>query len=150
MKLAIGCDHGAYEEKAALVTYLKEKGYEVTDFGTFGPESVDYPDFVRPVAEAVSKKESDFGIVLCGTGIGASITANKYHGIRCALVYDPEIAKITREHNNTNVLAMGGRTTSIEVMKQIVDNWLETPFSNDQRHIRRIDKISEIEKEQGR
>ena len=147
MKIAIGADHGAYQEKELLIKHLEKQGYEVVDYGTNSDESVDYPDFAGPVALSVSNQSSDFGIVMCGTGIGASITANKYPGIRCALVYDPEIAKVTREHNDSNVLALGGRVTPIEDMYQIVDNWLATLFTNDERHLRRINKLKTIEEE---
>ncbi len=147
MKISIGADHGAFKEKELLVKHLKELGYEVVDYGTDSEASVDYPDFAGPVAQSISDHESDFGIVMCGTGIGASITANKYPGVRAALVYDPEIAKITREHNDSNVLALGGRVTPIEDMYKIVDSWLATPFTHDARHERRINKLTKIEEE---
>ncbi len=148
MKIAIGADHGAFDKKAVIVKHLKSLGHEVIDFGTNSSASVDYPDFAGPAAEAVANQQADLGIVMCGTGIGASITANKVSGIRCALVYDPKVAKITREHNDSNVLALGGRITPVETMLEIVDNWLVTPFSHDQRHEQRIAKVAALEKEQ--
>lgn len=145
MKVSIGCDHGAYEFKEKAVKHLEEKGYEVIDFGTNSPDSVDYPDFAAPAAAAVVDGQADLGIVMCGTGIGASIAANKVKGVRCALVSDAETAKVTREHNDSNVLALGARNTDEDVLFAIIDNWLSEPFSNDERHIRRINKISELE-----
>ncbi len=148
MEVALACDHGAFEHKEALKKHLEDKGYTVKDFGPFIEESVDYPDTVYPACKYVSKHPDTLGIVMCGTGIGASIVANKVKGIRCALVYDVEVAKITREHNNSNVLASGGRLVSVEKMLEIADMWLSTPFSEDARHQRRIDKITKGEGEQ--
>lgn len=148
MEVALACDHGAFEHKEALKKYLTDKGYTVKDFGPFKEESVDYPDTVYPACEYVSQHPESLGIVMCGTGIGASIVANKVKGIRCALVYDVEVAKTTREHNNSNVLASGGRLVSVEKMIEIADMWLSTPFSEDARHQRRIDKITKVEGEQ--
>lgn len=147
MKIALACDHGAFTHKEALKKHLEEKGYEVIDFGTCSEDSMDYPDTVYPAAKAVAHHDADYGIVMCGTGIGASIVANKVHGIRCSLVNDVKLAAITREHNNSNVLAMGGRVVSIEEMLEIADTWLTTPFSFGVRHIQRINKIAEIEEE---
>lgn len=144
-KIAVGCDHAAYEFKEKAVAYLKKKGYQVEDFGTYSEESVDYPDYIYPAVKSVSESKNDIGIVMCGSGIGASITANKVKDIRAALVYDPEIAKITREHNNSNVLVLGPRFTKDEVLFEIMDNWLSTDFSNDPRHNRRIEKLAEVE-----
>lgn len=145
LTIAVATDHGGFEMKEKLKGYLEKWGYEVMDFGAFDPDSVDYPDTVYPAAKAVASKDADLGIVLCGTGIGASITANKVKGIRCALINDVALAQVTREHNDSNVLAMGGRVIDEETMVQIVSRWLTTPFSNDERHQRRIDKISKIE-----
>ena len=147
MKIAIGADHGAYQHKEVLKKWLEENNYEVIDFGAFSEQSSDYPDFAYPTAKAVAKNEADLGIVMCGTGIGASIVANKVNGIRCALIQDPKIAKITREHNNSNVLAMGARVIDQETMLEVAKAWLETAFSGEERHCVRIDKIKEIEKE---
>ena len=147
MKIAIGCDHGAIEYKDKLVKELKDKGYQVKDFGCYDTNSVDYPDYSKLVAKAVSNNEYDKGIVLCGTGIGVSIVANKFDNIRCALVNDPEVAIITREHNDSNVLAMGARVIDYDTCLKITNNWLETKFTNEKRHIDRINKIKEIENE---
>ena len=145
MKIAIGCDHGAYEYKEALLKDLKEQGHDVKDFGCYDEKSVDYPDYSVLVANAVSNNEYDKGIVLCGTGIGVSIVANKVKGIRCALVNDPEVAIITRQHNDSNVLAMGARVIDYDTCLKITNNWLNTEFSNDERHINRINKVKQIE-----
>lgn len=145
LTIALATDHGGFEHKQVLKVLLEKWGYEVMDFGTFDTESADYPDSVYPAAKAVAAKDADLGIVFCGTGIGASITANKVKGIRCALVNDLSIAQITREHNDSNVLAMGGRLIDEETMIKIVSRWLTTPFSMEERHQRRIDKIEKIE-----
>ena len=146
MKIAIGCDHGGYDMKEALVAYLREQGHEVKDFGSYDTKSIDYPDYAIPPAESVARGEFERGIVICTTGIGASISANKVKGIRCALVTDEFSAKMTREHNDTNVLALGAHVTTIIRAKGIVDIWLNEPFSHGERHQRRIDKISAYEK----
>ena len=146
MKLAIGCDHGGFDLKEALVAYLREEGHEVKDFGSYDKSSIDYPDYVFPVAEGVAGGAFERGIVICTTGIGVSIAANKVHGIRCALVTDEYSAKMTREHNDTNMLALGANVTTIVRAKGIVDIWLDEPFSQGERHQRRIDKISAYEK----
>jgi len=148
MKIALACDHGAYLHKEAIKEELIKRGIEVIDFGGFSCDSIDYPDTVYPAAKAVANHEADLGIVMCGTGIGASIVANKVNGIRCALVFDEETASITRQHNDSNVLAMGGRLVSIEKAVSIALHWLSSDFSNDPRHLRRIHKISIIEEEQ--
>ena len=146
MKLAIGCDHGGFDMKEALVAYLREEGHEVKDFGSYDKSSIDYPDYAIPVAEGVARGEFERGIVICTTGIGVSISANKVLGIRCALVTDEYSAKMTREHNDTNVLALGANVTTVVRAKGIVDIWLEEAFSHGERHQRRIDKISAYEK----
>ena len=147
MKIAVACDHGGYDYKEIVKDLLLEMGYEVKDFGCPSTQSVDYTDFAAPCAKAVASKEYDRGIVICGTGIGVSITANKVKGIRCALCSDPVSAQLTRLHNDSNMLAMGARIIGVEMMKEIVRVWVETPFSEDERHIRRIKKISELENE---
>ena len=147
MKIAIGCDHGALALKNALVSHLQEKGYEVTDFGTNTLDSCDYPDFAAAAAMAVADGRCDRGIVLCTTGIGVSIAANKVKGIRCALLSDLMTARMTREHNDTNMMALGAGVVGQMLALQIVDTWLETPFSQDARHQRRIDKITALEQE---
>lgn len=147
MKIAIASDHGALDLKNKLVAHLEAKGYEVKDFGTHTYDSCDYPDFAAPAARAVAAGECDKGIVVCTTGIGVSIAANKVNGIRCALLSDIMSARLTRLHNNTNMMAMGAAVVGEGLAKEIVDTWLETPFSGDARHQRRIDKVMAIEAE---
>ncbi len=148
MKIAIGCDHGGYVLKPEIMAYLKKEGYEIIDFGTDNDrDSVDYPDYGRRVAIAVRNKEADLGILMCGTGIGISIAANKVPGIRCALVADTFSAHATREHNDANIIAMGGRTIGAGLAVDIVDAFLTAEFSRGERHQKRIDKITAIEKE---
>ena len=146
MKIAIGCDHGALNLKQVLITHLKEKGFEIQDFGTHSLDSCDYPDFAGPAALAVAKGECDRGIVLCTTGIGVSIVANKVKGIRCALLNDVVSARMTREHNDTNMMALGAGVVEQSLALKIVDIWLETEFSGGERHQRRIDKVMALEK----
>ena len=141
MKIAIACDHGALALKNNLRDYLTGKGYEVTDFGTHTLDSCDYPDYVKPAAEAVAGGQCDRGIVLCSTGIGVSIAANKVRGIRCALLSDLMSARLTREHNDTNMMAMGAFIVGEALAKEIVDIWLTTEFSQGERHARRIAKL---------
>ena len=145
MKISIGCDHGALDLKNILVAYLTKKGYEVKDFGTYTADSCDYPEFAEAAAKAVASGECDRGIVLCTTGIGVSITANKAKGVRCALLTDTMTARLTREHNDTNMMALGAGVVGQLLALQIVDTWLETPFSNEARHQRRIDKLMAVE-----
>ena len=145
MKIAIGCDHGALDLKNAVIAHLEKKGFEIKDFGTNSLQSCDYPDFVAPAAQAVAKGECEKGIVLCSTGIGVSIAANKVKGIRCALLSDLMSAKLTREHNDTNMMAMGAFIVGKALALQIVDTWLTTEFSQGERHQRRIDKITALE-----
>ena len=145
MKISIGCDHGALALKDVLVAHLTKKGYEVKDFGTYTAASCDYPEFAAAAARAVASGECDKGIVLCTTGIGVSITANKIKGIRCALLSDVMSARMTREHNDTNMMALGAGVVGQLLALQIVDTWLETPFSGDERHQRRIDKLMACE-----
>ena len=145
MKLAIGCDHGALELKNAVKAHLEEKGYEVKDFGTYTTASCDYPEFAGAAARAVASGECEKGIVLCTTGIGVSITANKVKGIRCALLSDVLSAKMTRLHNDTNMMAMGAGIVGKNLALEIVDTWLETEFSGEERHQRRIDKLMALE-----
>ena len=146
MKIAIGCDHGALDLKNKVIAHLTAKGYEVVNFGTDTLDSCDYPDFAAPAAKAVASGECEKGIVLCTTGIGVSICANKVDGIRCALLSDVKSAEMTRLHNDTNMMAMGAGIVSEELAMQIVDKWLDTPFSNEPRHQRRIDKLMQLEK----
>ena len=146
MKIAIGCDHGALALKNKLVSHLQKKGYDVCDFGTHTSESCDYPVYAAAAARAVASGECDRGIVLCTTGIGISIAANKIDGIRCALLHDPESARLTRLHNNTNMMALGAGVTGEILALAIVDTWLGTEFSGDARHQRRIDLMMALEK----
>ena len=146
MKIAIGCDHGALALKNVLIPHLEKQGYEVKDFGTYSLDSCDYPDFAAPAAQAVAGGECEKGIVLCTTGIGVSITANKVKGIRCALLSDVMSARMTREHNDTNMMAIGAGVVGQMLALEIVDTWLGTEFSNEARHQRRIDKMMALEK----
>ena len=146
MKIAIGCDHGALNLKNKLVSYLEGKGFDVKDFGTYTNASCDYPEFAAAAARAVASGECEKGIVLCTTGIGVSISANKIDGIRCALLSDVWSAKMTRLHNDTNVMALGAGVVGENLALEIVDTWLGTEFSGDERHQRRIDKMMAIEK----
>lgn len=144
MKIAIASDHGGYDYKQELIPYIQSLGHQVLDLGCHGPASVDYPDYGIPCAQAVARGEADRGVVICGTGIGISISANKVPGIRCALCTDPVMARLTREHNDANMLAMGGRIIGIELAKGIVQVFLSTEFSGG-RHKTRIDKIAQYE-----
>ena len=146
MKIAIGCDHGALALKNTVVEHLTKKGYEVKDFGTYTADSCDYPDFAAAAAKAVAAGECDKGIVLCTTGIGVSISANKVDGIRCALLSDVWSAKMTRLHNDTNVMAIGAGVVGQMLALEIIDTWLGTEFSGEARHQRRIDKVMALEK----
>ena len=145
MKIAIGCDHGALALKNTVKAHLEKKGYEVCDYGTYTLDSCDYPDFAEKAAKAVASGECEKGIVMCTTGIGISIAANKVKGIRCALLHDTWSAKMTREHNDTNMMAMGAAIVGEMLGLQIVDTWLGTEFSGEAKHQRRIDKITAIE-----
>ncbi|MDD6796423.1 MAG: ribose 5-phosphate isomerase B [Clostridiaceae bacterium] len=144
MKIALGADHGGFELKEEIKKYLETSGYEVEDFGTYSTESCDYPDIALPVAEAVAAKEFEFGILICGTGIGIGISANKVPGIRAALCSDTFSAHATREHNNANILTMGQRVVGPGLAIDIVKTFLNSEFQGD-RHIKRINKITAIE-----
>ena len=139
--IAIGSDHGGFRLKQVIMKHLESRGEEYYDFGTYSEESCDYPDYGRAVAEAVANGRFERGILICGTGIGISITANKVHGIRAALCGDCFSAEATRQHNDANILALGARVVGEGLALKIVDTFLDTPFSNDERHIRRIAKI---------
>ena len=145
MKISIGCDHGAIDLKNIVVEHLTKKGYEVADFGTYTTASCDYPEFAEAAARAVASGECEKGIVLCTTGIGVSITANKVKGIRCALLHDVASARLTREHNDTNMMALGAALTEESLALEIVDTWLGTEFSQGERHVRRIEKMMAYE-----
>lgn len=146
MKIAIGCDHGALALKEKIVAHLNRQGHEVSDFGTYTADSCDYPDFAVAAARAVADGRCERGIVLCTTGIGVSISANKIDGIRCALLSDSWTAKMTRLHNDTNMMAMGAGVVGENLALEIVDTWLNTEFSGEARHQRRIDKLMALEK----
>ena len=146
MKIAIGCDHGALNLKNKMVAHLEAKGFEVKDFGTYTNASCDYPEFAAAAAKAVASGECEKGIVLCTTGIGVSISANKVDGIRCALLSDVWSAKMTRLHNDTNMMALGAGVVGENLALEIADTWLSTEFSGDERHQRRIDKVMALEK----
>ena len=145
MKIALGCDHGGWELKNIIEGVLKSLDIEVVDMGTGNEDSVDYPDYGEKVAKAVSHGEVDRGIAVCGTGIGMSIVANKYPGVRAALCHDSFTARMSRLHNDSNVLVLGGRVTGREVAVEMLKQWLATPFEGG-RHKRRLDKIDHIEK----
>ena len=147
MKIAVACDHGAFDLKNKVVAALTAKGHEVKDFGTYSKDSCDYPDFAGPAAKAVASGEFDKGIVLCTTGIGVPITANKVKGIRCALLSDVASARMTRLHNDTNMMAVGAGIVGEILAMEIIDTWLGTQFSGEPRHQRRIDKMMAYEAE---
>lgn len=147
MKIALACDHGAFDLKQKVAAHLTEKGYEVVDFGTHSKDSCDYPDFAGPAAKAVAAGQCEKGVLLCTTGIGVSITANKVKGIRCALLSDLMSAELTRLHNDTNMMALGAGVVGENLALAIVDKWLTTPFSGEARHQRRIDKMMALENE---
>ena len=146
MKIALGSDHGGYELKEYIKTVIEKMGHEYVDFGCYNLDSCDYPDFAAPAAKAVASGECEKGIVLCTTGIGVSISANKIDGVRCALLSDPWSAKMTRLHNDTNMMALGAGIVGENLALEIVDTWLGTEFSGDERHQRRIDKLMALEK----
>ena len=147
MKIAIGCDHGGLEHKNAIAEHLKLRGFEIVDFGIYEQKSVDYPDIAVKVTSAITSGECELGILVCGTGIGMSIAANKVKGIRAAACSEHFSAKYTRMHNNSNILCLGGRVIGVGTALELVDLFIDTPFEGD-RHQRRIDKIAEIEKNQ--
>lgn len=147
MKIAIGADHAGYRLKDEVVPFLLSLGHEVEDVGCSCDQSVDYPDYALPVCDLVTSSKAERGILICGTGIGMSIAANKVRGIRCALVNDMFSAKATREHNDTNVLALGERVIGPGVALEIIRIWLETPFSGGERHVVRVNKVNQIEEQ---
>lgn len=141
--IAIGCDHGGYELKQEIMNHLAKRGIEYKDYGTYTKDSCDYPEYGKKVAYAIKNGECELGIIICGTGIGISITANKIPGIRAALCGDCFSAQATREHNDANILALGARVTGPGLALKIVDTFIDTPFSNDERHKRRISMIED-------
>ncbi|MFN8579231.1 MAG: ribose 5-phosphate isomerase B [Candidatus Sericytochromatia bacterium] len=144
MKIIIGADHGGYELKNSISEWLKSKNYEIKDIGVFTSDSVDYPDISKTVGEAVSKGDYDRGILVCGSGVGVNIAVNKIKGIRSTHCHDTVIARLSREHNDTNVITMGGRFIAKELAQEILDIWLKTEFLGG-RHQNRVNKISEME-----
>lgn len=142
MKICIGSDHGGYALKLELIEHLKARGFEVTDVGCDSDKSCDYPVYAKAVTDIITEKKADLGILVCGTGIGMSMAANKVEGVRAALCHDVFSAKATREHNNANILCMGARVVGAGLAEMIVDTFVDTPFSNDERHIRRISMYS--------
>lgn len=146
MKIAIGNDHVGIELKPVIVAYLQDLGHEVDDFGAFSNERTDYPEYGKKVAESVAAGKSDLGILICGSGVGISILANKVNGIRAVVCSEPYSAKLSREHNNTNILAFGSRVVGAELAKMIVQNWLDAEFEGG-RHAKRVEMIARIEDE---
>jgi ribose 5-phosphate isomerase B len=142
-RLGIGSDHAGFELKESILAALKEQGFSVKNFGTFTADSVDYPDFVHPLASEVQENKLDFGIVICGSGQGVCMTANKYPGVRAALSWNNEIAGLTRQHNDANVICLPARFVSDELAKEMVQTFLDTPFEGG-RHLRRVEKISHL------
>ena len=149
MRIAIGSDHAGYRYKGEFIELLHELGHEVTDFGTDSEVSVDYPDFVRPVAEAVARGEFDYGIVLGGSGNGEQMAANKVRGVRCALCWDATTARLARQHNDANLLSVGQRVTGLETAKELLKVFLSTPFEGG-RHVARIAKLEQQRLEEAR
>lgn len=143
MKIAVASDHAGYEYKKIIADWLKDEGYVVLDFGVFNNKSVDYPDYAFPAAEAVAKGKADFGVVCCGSGIGVSIVCNKVNGIRSANCFNVEMAKLSRQHNDANIINFGSRIIDIEAAKNMVQAFIETEFEGD-RHQIRVDKIHSI------
>lgn len=149
MKIAIGSDHVGIELKPVIMDYLKELGHEVEDFGTYNDERTDYPNYGKAVAESVTSGDNDLGILICGTGVGISITANKVRGIRAVVCSEPYSAQLSRMHNNTNILAFGSRVVGAELAKMIVKEWLEAEYEGG-RHERRVQMIGQIEEDNKR
>ncbi len=144
-RIAIGSDHAGYSYKEEIKRWLKEWGWEVKDFGAFDDKPSDYPVFACSVAEAVGRGDCALGILICGTGMGMAIAANKVDGVRATACYSPYMAKVAREHNNSNILALGARITALHLAKEIVRAWLETEFEGEERHLRRLEEIRRIE-----
>lgn len=144
MRIALGCDHGGLELKNHLVSYLKSKNHDVIDYGTYTKDSCDYPDYAYPAALSLKNCEVDYAIVICTTGIGVSIVANKVKGVRCSLVTNVADAILTKEHNNSNCLALGAKNVSLSLAEDIVDAWLSAEFAGG-RHLNRVNKISVVE-----
>lgn len=145
LRVAVGSDHGGFRLKGELIAFLKEQGFPYQDFGTYSEEGCDYPDVAAVVARAVARGDFDCGVLICGTGIGMSIVANKVRGVRAALCHDTYSARMSREHNQANVLTLGQRVVGTGLALEIVSVWLATPFSNEERHLRRVGKIRELD-----
>lgn len=145
MKVAIGSDHAGFNHKGLIIEYLQSKGIEMLDEGTYSSEACDYPDFAEKVAHRVVNKDVDFGIVICGTGLGISIAANKIKGIRAAVVSTPFTAASAKNHNHANIIAFGERVSTIEEVKEYLDIFMETEESNAERHVNRVNKIHDLE-----
>ena len=145
MKIALGTDHAGYELKERVKQYLTEKGHEVKDFGTYSNEACDYPDFIYPAALAVGRGECDRAVVMGGSGNGETIVANKVRGVRCAVCWNEELARLSRAHNDANVISIGARVISVELALKMLDLWLTTPFDGG-RHARRVQKITALDK----
>ncbi len=144
MKIALGTDHAGYELKERIKRHLMEKGHEVQDFGTYSNEACDYPDFIYPAALAVGRGECDRAVVMGGSGNGETIVANKVRGVRCAVCWNEELARLSRAHNDANVISIGARMVAVDLALKMVDIWLTTPFDGG-RHTRRLDKIAELD-----
>ena len=147
LKIALGADHAGFRLKEILKKDLMQAGYEVQDFGTASEEMVDYPDFAEPAAKAVAEGRADKALLMCGNGVGVCMTANKIPGVRAVLTSDTYTARTSREHNDTNVLCMGGRVVGPELAREIARVWLSTDFSGDERHVRRLGKLKHIEEQ---
>ncbi len=145
MRIAIGSDHAGYELKCQVVNYLQHKNMEIHDMGAFSKDSVDYPDYAIQVCQTINRKNSDFGILICYTGIGMSMAANKVRGIRAALIDNEENARLTREHNDANIICLGAKDVNFEQAKRLIDVFLTTKFSGG-RHLQRVEKVMSIEK----
>lgn len=139
--IAVGCDHAGFALKQELIQHLKERGFETTDYGTYSEESCDYPDYAKKVADAIVQGKAQTGLLVCGTGIGMSIAANKVKGIRAAVLSDEFSARATREHNDANILCLGARVVDRDTAVKLLDIFLDTPFSNGENHVRRISKL---------
>ena len=147
-KIVIGCDHAAYELKLLVIKHLEAKGFDVIDVGTHSSESCNYPDYAQAVCKTIQAGTCELGILICGTGIGMSLVANKHMGIRAAVCSDTFSARLTREHNNANVLCFGARVVGMGLALDLVDNFVDTPFSGEERHVKRIELIDAIAKEE--
>jgi len=141
LPIAVGCDHAGFEYKTNIVPWLNQKGWQVNDFGTYAPDSVDYPDYVHPVATSVEKNESAFGILICGTGNGVCMTANKHQGIRAGLCWATDVAKLIRQHNNANIICIPARFAALAAAQDMIDVFMATAFEGG-RHQNRINKMA--------